>query len=214
MGPGLPASFRAVYGGDWRRPADGPLPYVCMNFCMSRDRRVSFSEPGHLGGGDVSGFDERHRWLMGLLRARAAAVMVGDGMLKAEPDYVLTPAAICPAEAAAFAALREAEGASPSHSRSSSRTTATCRGTRRCSVDPTWMGVVARRRSSPRPRRTAKRRLVRHASKSSWWERSAPTWAGSLVCLPGGGASARSCARAGRGSTARCCGNGSRSTSS
>lgn len=108
----LPDSFRAVYGGDWRLPADGP-PYVCMNFCMSRDGRVSFSEPGHLGGGDVSGFDERDRWLMGLLRARADAVMVGDGTLKAEPEYVLTPAAICPSDAAAFAYIREAEGRRP-----------------------------------------------------------------------------------------------------
>jgi riboflavin biosynthesis pyrimidine reductase len=112
-GSGLPDSFRAVYGGDWRLPPDGPLPYVCMNFCMSRDGRVSFSEPGHLGGGDVSGFDERDRWLMGLLRARADAVMVGDGTLKAEPEYVLTAAAICPSDAAGFAALREAEGRRP-----------------------------------------------------------------------------------------------------
>lgn len=112
-GPALPAAFRAVYGGDWRLPADGPLPYVCMNFCISRDGRASFSEPGHMGGGDVSGFDERDRWLMGLLRARADAVMVGDGTLKAEPDCVLTPAAICPSDAAAFAALREAEGRRP-----------------------------------------------------------------------------------------------------
>lgn len=112
-GLGLPDGFRAVYGGDWRLPAEGALPYVCMNFCMSRDGRVSFSEPGHLGGGDVSGFDERDRWLMGLLRARADAVMVGNGTLKAEPECVLTPSAICPADAAAFAALREAEGRRP-----------------------------------------------------------------------------------------------------
>jgi hypothetical protein len=51
-----------------------------------RDGRVSFSEPRHLGGGDVSGFDERDRRLMGLLRARADAVMVGDGTLKAKPS--------------------------------------------------------------------------------------------------------------------------------
>ena len=112
-GAGLPDAFSAVYGGDWRLPAEGPLPYVCMNFCVSRDGRASFSEPGHMGGGDVSGFDERDRWLMGLLRARADAVMVGDGTLKAEPDYVLTPAAICPSDAAAFAALRETEGRRP-----------------------------------------------------------------------------------------------------
>lgn len=112
-GLGLPDAFRTVYGGDWRLPPDGPHPYVCMNFCMSRDGRVSFSEPGHLGGGDVSGFDERDRWLMGLLRARADAVMIGDGSLKAEPDYVMTSSAICPSDAPAFAALREAEGRRP-----------------------------------------------------------------------------------------------------
>lgn len=112
-GPGLPESFRAVYGGDWRLPAPGPTPYVYVNFCMSRDGRVSFSEPNHMGGGDVSDFDGRDQWLMGLLRARADAVMIGDGSLKAEPDYVMTSAAICPADAPAFAALREAEGRQP-----------------------------------------------------------------------------------------------------
>lgn len=112
-GAGLPALFRAVYGGDWQLPADGPLPYICMNFCASRDGRVSFSELGHMGGSDVSGFDDRDRWLMGLLRARADAVMVGDGTLKAEPDYVMTAEAICPTDGPAFAALRAAEGRSP-----------------------------------------------------------------------------------------------------
>ena len=112
-GPGLPDPFRAVYGGDWRLPVGGTLPYVCMNFCASRDGRVSFSEPGHMGGGDVSGFDDRDRWLMGLLRARADAVLVGDGTLKAEPEYVMTAAAIYPPDASAFAALRAAEGRTP-----------------------------------------------------------------------------------------------------
>jgi 5-amino-6-(5-phosphoribosylamino)uracil reductase len=112
-GQGLPENMRAVYGGDWRLPAAGPAPYVCVNFCMSRDGRVSFSEPGHMGGGDVSGFDGRDRWQMGLLRARADAVMIGDGSLKAEPDYVMTSAAICPSDLPAFAALREAEGRRP-----------------------------------------------------------------------------------------------------
>jgi riboflavin biosynthesis pyrimidine reductase len=112
-GQGLPESFRRVYGGDWRLPSDGTIPYVCMNFCMSRDGRVSFSEPGHLGGADISGFDERDRWLMGLLRARADAVMIGDGTLKAEPDHGLTAAAVCPADAPAFVTLRETEGRRP-----------------------------------------------------------------------------------------------------
>ena len=52
---------------------------------------MSFSEPGHLGGGDVSGFDERDQWLMGLLRSRADAVMIGDGTMSAEPEQLWTP---------------------------------------------------------------------------------------------------------------------------
>ncbi len=107
-GAGLPEAFRAVYGGDWRVPGD--RPYVFVNFAVSRDGRVSFSEPGHLGGGDVSGFDARDRWLMGLLRARADAVMVGDGTMSAEPEHLWTTAGICPADADAFASLRAHEG--------------------------------------------------------------------------------------------------------
>jgi len=108
-GLGLPDAFRAVVGADWRIP-EREEPYLYVNFCTGRDGRVSFSEPGHMGGGDVSGFDDRDRWLMGLLRARADAVMVGDGTMKAEPEHLWTPAGIYPAEAEAFAALRAAEG--------------------------------------------------------------------------------------------------------
>jgi len=108
-GAGLPEAFRAVYGGDWRIPA-GDVPYLCVNFVTARDGRVSFSEPGHAGGGDVSGFDDRDRWLMGLVRSRVDAVMVGDGTMSAEPEHLWTPAGICPSDADAFAALRELEG--------------------------------------------------------------------------------------------------------
>jgi len=107
----LPEPFRAVYGGDW------PLPqgdqYIYVNFCVARDGRVSFSDPGHLGGGDVSGFDAHDQWLMGLLRARADAVMMGDGTLASEPEHLWTAEFICPTDAEAFAALRRAEGRRP-----------------------------------------------------------------------------------------------------
>src|SRR5262249_5410238 len=106
---GLPEAFRAVYGADWHI-SSGDAPYVCINFVTARDGRVSFSEPGHLGGGDVSGFDARDQWLMGLLRSRADAVMIGDGTMSAEPEQLWTPAWICPSDADAFAALRAHEG--------------------------------------------------------------------------------------------------------
>jgi riboflavin biosynthesis pyrimidine reductase len=96
-------------GGDWRVPEAGELPYLYVNFVTARDGRVSFNDPGHLGGGDVSGFDGRDRWLMGLLRARADAVLVGDGTMRAEPDHLWTAEFICPDDAAAFAELRRSE---------------------------------------------------------------------------------------------------------
>jgi riboflavin biosynthesis pyrimidine reductase len=110
-GVGLPESFRAVYGGDWRVPAGAP--YVYVNFVVARDGRVSFADPGHLGGGDVSGFDAHDQWLMGLLRARADAVMMGDGTLASEPEHLWTAEFICPAEAEAFAELRRVEERQP-----------------------------------------------------------------------------------------------------
>jgi riboflavin biosynthesis pyrimidine reductase len=111
-GPGLPDGFGAVYGCDWRLP-QGALPYVYSNFVLSRDGRVSFNEPGHLSGVDVSGFSVHDTWLMGLLRARADAILMGDNTLRIEPEHVWTAEYIFPADADAFAALRRVEGRAP-----------------------------------------------------------------------------------------------------
>lgn len=113
VGLELPASFRAVYPGSWTLPAAGRRPYVCVNFVLSRDGRVSFDEPGHMSGGDVSGFSEHDRWLMALLRARADAILMGDNTLRVEPEHVWTAEHIFPADAVAFSELRRAEGHAP-----------------------------------------------------------------------------------------------------
>jgi riboflavin biosynthesis pyrimidine reductase len=112
-GIGLPESVRAVYGGDWKLAADSGRPYIYVNFVVSRDGRVSFNETEHMGGGPVSSFDRRDQWLMGLLRARADAVLVGDATVRAEPDHVWTAEYIFPEDDAAFRSLREAEGRAP-----------------------------------------------------------------------------------------------------
>ena len=112
-GPGLrlPEAFRRMYGGDWPLPEPGSeRPYTYMNFVASRDGRVSFAETRHLGGGDVSLFNAHDQWLMGLLRSRCDAVLNGDNTLRLDPPLLLTPDFIFPADAAAFAALRAAEG--------------------------------------------------------------------------------------------------------
>lgn len=109
-GVSLPASFRAVYGGDWRLPQAGDRPYVFVNFAVSHDGRISFNLPGHTGAADITQRNRHDRWLMGLLRARADAVMVGETTFRLSPTHLWTAEAIFPKDAAAFAALRRAEG--------------------------------------------------------------------------------------------------------
>ncbi len=78
----LPEDLRAIYGGDLRFPsARGGRPYVIGNFVSTLDGVVSYEIPGQSGGGDISGFNEGDRFIMGLLRASADAVIVGAGTL-------------------------------------------------------------------------------------------------------------------------------------
>ena len=113
-GAELPLAFQAIYGGDWRLPEPPDnRPHVYMNFAVSRDGRISFDVSGHKGGGDISGFSQHDKWLMGLLRARADAIMVGAGTLRTARRHVWTAEQMFPADAAAFAELRQAEGRKP-----------------------------------------------------------------------------------------------------
>jgi riboflavin biosynthesis pyrimidine reductase len=78
----LPEDLRGLYGGDLRFPADGGgRPYIVGNFVSTVDGVVSYEIPGKAGGGDISGFDEGDRFIMGLLRASADAVIVGAATL-------------------------------------------------------------------------------------------------------------------------------------
>ncbi len=105
----LPPEFAEVYT-PWPLPEPTDRPFTYVNFVMSHDGRVSFNEPGHLGGGDVSRRDTHDRWLMGLLRARADAVLIGGSSIAAAGNHVWTPNAVFPQDATGFAALRELEG--------------------------------------------------------------------------------------------------------
>jgi riboflavin biosynthesis pyrimidine reductase len=107
--PSLPDALRMIYAGDWTIPEFPSRPYVYSNFVQSRDGRVSFSVPGHMGGGDVSGFDQHDAWLMGLLRARADAVVMGDTTLKIEPDHLWTCDYIYSSDPTLFLELRRLE---------------------------------------------------------------------------------------------------------
>jgi riboflavin biosynthesis pyrimidine reductase len=77
-------------------PRRGADFHVFSNFVSTLDGVVSLQVKGHSGGGDISGFSDQDRLVMGLLRAAADVVIVGSGTLYADPKQVWTPAAICP----------------------------------------------------------------------------------------------------------------------
>jgi 5-amino-6-(5-phosphoribosylamino)uracil reductase len=108
----LPEPFRQIYQGDWRPLDVTGRPYTFVNFVTARDGRVSFAEPGHASGADISGFSAPDRWVMGLLRAGADAVMMGEGTLHAEPDQLWSSDFIFPDDAEAYAELRRHLGLS------------------------------------------------------------------------------------------------------
>jgi riboflavin biosynthesis pyrimidine reductase len=113
-GVSLPEPWQRIYGSDWRIPSREAGPHVFVNFATSRDGRISFSEPGHAGGGDVTDFNPPDQWLMGLIRARADAVVIGDTTLRAEPRWLGAPEFMFPADADAFTTLRRYEKRSAS----------------------------------------------------------------------------------------------------
>jgi riboflavin biosynthesis pyrimidine reductase len=80
--PVLPEELTILYDGDLRFPAVDFKPYVIGNFVSTIDGVVSFEIPGESGGGDISGFNEADRFIMGLLRASVDAVIVGTGTLR------------------------------------------------------------------------------------------------------------------------------------
>jgi riboflavin biosynthesis pyrimidine reductase len=78
--PLLPQGLRDLYDGDLQFPAvAAQRPYVIGNFVSTLDGVVSFKVKGRSGGSTISGSDPADRFIMGLLRASADAVVVGAG---------------------------------------------------------------------------------------------------------------------------------------
>jgi riboflavin biosynthesis pyrimidine reductase len=102
----LPADLKHVYG---RLGFKSPVLY--SNFVSSVDGVVTLgAKPS--AGSVISGKDPSDRFLMGLLRACADAVVLGAGTLRATPGHLWTPAHVYPALATEFIALRSALGRS------------------------------------------------------------------------------------------------------
>lgn len=76
--PALPLGLRELYGGDLRfRKSPAERPLVIANFVSTLDGVVSYEIKGQAGGSTVSGSDSADRFIMGLLRASADAIIVG-----------------------------------------------------------------------------------------------------------------------------------------
>jgi|SRR5215472_10572258 len=74
----LPKGLRELYDGDLHFPTP-PVrpPFVIGNFVSTLDGVVSYKLKNHAGGSSISGSDPADRFIMGLLRASADAIMVG-----------------------------------------------------------------------------------------------------------------------------------------
>ncbi len=74
----LPQELRELYGGDLQfRTSPAARPFVLANFVSTLDGVVSYEMKGKSGGSAISGSDPADRFIMGLLRASADAVIVG-----------------------------------------------------------------------------------------------------------------------------------------
>ncbi|MFZ0661911.1 MAG: dihydrofolate reductase family protein [Acidobacteriaceae bacterium] len=78
MEPTLPQALRDLYGGDLHFPTPpAERPLVIGNFVSTLDGIVSYQIKGHSDGSTISGSDTGDRFIMGLLRASADAVIAG-----------------------------------------------------------------------------------------------------------------------------------------
>jgi riboflavin biosynthesis pyrimidine reductase len=79
----LPSELRELYDGDLHfRPSPAARPYVISNFVSTLDGVVSYEIRGESGGSTISASNPGDRFIMGLLRASADAIIFGAGTLQ------------------------------------------------------------------------------------------------------------------------------------
>jgi len=107
-GQTLTPELRELYDGTLQFGEDRAVdPYVIANFVTTLDGVVSYKVSGQAGGSEISGADEADRFIMGLLRACADAVMVGAGTLHdANPSTTWSPEDAYPPAAELYARYR------------------------------------------------------------------------------------------------------------
>ena len=88
-------------------------PCVYANFVSTVDGVVAFGHDDPHAGSAISGQNTADRFLMGLLRACAEAVVLGAGTLRTTPGHRWIPGDVYPDAAGDFAVLRERLGRRP-----------------------------------------------------------------------------------------------------
>jgi riboflavin biosynthesis pyrimidine reductase len=106
----LPERLRARYGGELAIPLHAHRPTVVVNFVSTLDGVTSYNTTDAAGGGEISGFFEPDRLVMGLLRALADVVLIGAGTLRADTGGAWTAQAVHPDSDADFGTLRASLG--------------------------------------------------------------------------------------------------------
>ncbi|GGT59368.1 deaminase reductase [Streptomyces kurssanovii] len=103
---GLPSALATAYGGD----LGFTTPCLYANFVTSIDGVVALGPEYPSSGSAISGREPADRFVMGLLRACADAVLIGAGTLRATPRHLWTPEHVCPLAAPDFTKLRKKLG--------------------------------------------------------------------------------------------------------
>lgn len=104
--PALTGRLAQFHGGDLRLPRD----LVYANFVTSIDGVADLDAGEASVGSVISGRNPADRWLMGILRALADAILVGAGTVLAEGAHLWRPETTAPELASELAELRRRLG--------------------------------------------------------------------------------------------------------
>ncbi|MBI3748895.1 MAG: dihydrofolate reductase family protein [Chloroflexi bacterium] len=105
-GGALPEALSHRYGPELAIALRPDRPTIVANFVTTLDGVVAFDTMGRTGGREISGGFAPDRFLMGLLRATADAVLVGAGTVRSGAGHVWSPDHVHPSSAEAFADWR------------------------------------------------------------------------------------------------------------
>ena len=106
----FPQGLHDRYDGELHIALHPDRPTVVANFVTTLDGVVAFDVDESSGGGEVSGFFDLDRFVMGLLRAMADAVLVGAGTVRSAPTHEWTARRVHRASTALYAEWRAGMG--------------------------------------------------------------------------------------------------------